>query len=73
MFECKDICKRFQVLKPKGRTGRYETGQKLCSRYCGIFIKFNGSQCPCCGSKLRVRPKSAKYRKQLRIAKGIDY
>jgi len=71
MPTCKEICKRFRASKPYG-TRRYETGQKLC-RYCGIFIKFNGFQCPCCGCKLRVTPKSAKYRKLLRTAKGIDY
>jgi len=72
MSTCKEICKRFRALKPIGRIGRYEIGQKLCEN-CGIFIKFNGSRCPCCNRKLRVRPKSAKYRKQLRTAKGIDY
>jgi len=71
MAECKDICKRFRALKPKGRTGRYETGQKRCGN-CKIFIIFNGTRCPCCGGKLRGAPKSAKYRKLLRTARGID-
>ena len=72
MSTCNDICKKFRAIKPVVGIGRYEIGQKRCN-HCGIFIKFNGSQCPCCGCRLRITPKSAKYRKRLRTTQGIDY
>jgi hypothetical protein len=52
---CKDICHRYKAphtLKSK----RYENGQKFCDQ-CAVFIKWDGIWCPCCGHKLRVKPK----------------
>jgi len=56
---CNEICKKYIVTKIPRGIGRYQSGQKLC-RYCGIFIKFNGSQCPCCNTRLRIKRRSTK-------------
>lgn len=50
---CKGVCIRY--------TGKrigpswYKSGFKRCGT-CAKFIKFEGLNCPCCGSKLSIRP-----------------
>ncbi|HYA82401.1 MAG TPA: hypothetical protein VEH06_02985 [Candidatus Bathyarchaeia archaeon] len=60
---CKGICARHKATKP-GATGRYSTGQKRC-QMCEIFIKWYGGWCPCCGCRLRTRPRNSKFNAQL--------
>ena len=62
---CKNICARYQVIKPKNNLGRYETGQKRC-QICEIFIQWSGRFCPCCGYRLRNKPRNKKFKEQLR-------
>jgi hypothetical protein len=60
---CKGICIRHKA------SGRYIYGHKRCQQ-CEIFIKCNGVRCPCCGYKLRSRPRNfsnTKLREQKRI------
>jgi hypothetical protein len=61
---CKGICIRHKAQKPVG-SGRYATGQKRC-QVCEVFIKWDLLWCPCCGYKLRTRPRNIKYRAKLR-------
>ena len=61
---CKGICIRHKALKPIG-VGRYLTGQKRC-QVCEIFITWDGLWCPCCGYRLRTRPRNLKYKVKLR-------
>ena len=59
---CRGVCHRY---KAKGGTHqfRYASGQKRCN-VCEIFLNWDGSHCPCCGMRLRTRPKISKYRQQ---------
>jgi predicted amidophosphoribosyltransferase len=57
-------------MKPVGM-GRYSTGQKRC-QVCEIFLKWEGLWCPCCGYRLRTRPRNLKYKAKLRTRKKID-
>jgi hypothetical protein len=59
---CKGICARHKALKPRSGQ-RYIIGQKRC-QVCQIFIKWEGLWCPCCGYRLRTRPRSRKYKVQ---------
>ncbi len=68
---CKNICINYKAKKPK-KMSRYISGQKRCFK-CDIFINWDGLRCPCCGFKLRVGPRTTKYREQFRIAKKIRY
>src|SRR5438067_11185565 len=61
---CKGICIRHKAQKPVG-SGRYATGQKRC-QICEIFIKWEGLWCPCCGYRLRTKPRNLKYKAKLR-------
>jgi uncharacterized paraquat-inducible protein A len=60
---CKGICLRHKAQKPVG-SGRYITGQKRCQG-CDIFMKWEAIWCPCCGFKLRTRPRNSLFKKRL--------
>jgi hypothetical protein len=61
---CKGICSRHKAHKPVGM-GRYANGQKRC-QICEIFLKWEGLWCPCCGYRLRTKPRNLKYKAKLR-------
>ena len=61
---CKGICIRHKAQKPVG-SGRYAIGQRRC-QICEIFIKWEGLWCPCCGYRLRTKPRNLKYKAKLR-------
>jgi hypothetical protein len=67
---CKGICIRHKAQKPVG-AGRYSTGQKRC-QICELFLRWDGLWCPCCGYRLRTRPRNLKYKAKLRARKQID-
>lgn len=60
---CKGICTRHRAVKPHG--SRYVSGQKRC-QLCAIFIEWDGLWCPCCGYRLRTKPRNAKYKQKFR-------
>ena len=37
-----------------------------------IFLKWDGLWCPCCGYRLRSKPRNLKYKAKLRARKKID-
>ena len=67
---CKGICIRYKAQKPVG-TGRYASGQRRC-QICEIFIKWEGLWCPCCGYRLRTKPRNLKYKAKLRARVEAD-
>ena len=50
---CKDKCGKYKTTK------RYEHGAVRCN-YCEKFMMWEGLWCPCCGCKVRSRPKENK-------------
>ena len=65
---CKGICIRHKA------SYLYATGNKRC-QVCEIFIKWNGLRCPCCGYKLRNRPRNfinTMLREQKRIEQAEE-
>jgi hypothetical protein len=62
---CYGIC-----IRHKGSRG-YATGNKRCNR-CDLFIKWEGLWCPCCGYKLRTKPRHSKFKAKLREQKQIQ-
>ena len=67
---CKGICVIHKALKPVG-IGRYSTGQKRC-QICETFLNWDGLWCPCCGYRLRTRPRNLKLKTELRARKEIE-
>jgi hypothetical protein len=61
---CRGICIRHKARKPVG-SGRYVSGQKRC-QICELFIEWAGLWCPCCGYRLRSKPRNLKYKTKLR-------
>ena len=61
-MNCKGICSRYEVSSINLKnSGRYEKGQKRCTS-CSVFIDYEGLKCPCCGNKLRTKPKNSSGR-----------
>ena len=67
---CKGICIRHKAQKPVGM-GRYSMGQKRC-QICELFIRWDGLWCPCCGYRLRTKPRNLKYKAKLKARKEIE-
>ena len=61
---CNNICSKYKANKPVG-IGRYASGQRRC-QVCQIFIKWEGLWCPCCGYRLRTKPRKLAYKIKLR-------
>ena len=62
-FGCKGIYHRYKAKKPK--ECRYASGQKRCN-FCYVFMNWDGFWCPCCGAKLRLRPRNSIYKERLK-------
>jgi hypothetical protein len=67
---CKGICIRHKAQKPVG-VGRYAIGQKRC-QVCEIFIRWDGLWCPCCGYRLRTKPRNLKYKAKLKESRETE-
>jgi rRNA maturation endonuclease Nob1 len=67
---CRGICSRHKAMRPS--TGnRYLIGQKRCQG-CQIFINWPGFFCPCCGYRLRNKPRNKKkYNYKLILSNNI--
>jgi hypothetical protein len=57
MMACKGICLRYKAQKPVDHIGRYSIGQKRCQA-CETYIQWNIFWCPCCGYRLRTKPRN---------------
>ena len=62
---CKGVCHNYKAEKKSVGFSRYANGQKRC-QMCSIFIQWEGLWCPCCGYKLRMTPRSSKFKRKLR-------
>jgi hypothetical protein len=40
---------------------------------CGLFIKWDGLWCPCCGCRLRANPRNTKDRRNRRRISAVIY
>ena len=67
---CKGICIRHRAQRPASYFGRYATGQKRC-QVCSIFMKWDGAWCPCCGYRVRTKPRNSKFKQKLKITRIV--
>ncbi len=67
---CKGICIKFKAIGKSKGMGRYIEGQKRC-QHCDIYINWNISAfCPCCGTRLRYKPRNGKLKLKFDKAKN---
>lgn len=66
---CKGICNRIKAKKPDSGS-RYAVGQKRC-QLCEVFFLVDGLFCPCCGVRLRTKPRNKKYKEKLREKNNV--
>ena len=64
-MSCKGIFIRHKAIS------RYAFGHKQC-RNCDLFIKWEGSRCPCCGFKLRTAPRNFKVKCEAKRTKSFS-
>lgn len=64
---CRGHCERFYKFEKQGGNQKlYELGAKRCNVACnGIYVKWDGTFCPCCQGRLRSRPRKSKLKKKL--------
>ncbi|MDH3360980.1 MAG: hypothetical protein OEL56_02235 [Nitrosopumilus sp.] len=65
---CNHVCIKYKALMP-GNTTRYTAGQKRCNS-CGVFLFWDGLRCPCCNNRLRLAPRSSKYKEKFLHSKS---
>jgi rRNA maturation endonuclease Nob1 len=58
---CKGTCIRYKVKKPVKKSAYLIAGVKRCN-HCSLFIKWEGLFCPCCGYRIRAKPRASRYR-----------
>lgn len=61
---CKGECPKYVSPVTTG-VGKYRKGLKRC-QVCEIFVKWEGYWCPCCGYRLRTKPRNRVYKEKLR-------
>ena len=61
---CKGVCIRHRAQRPDS-FGRYAVGQKR-SQVCALFMKWDGLWCPCCGCRVRTKPRNSKLKQKLK-------
>ncbi|KAA2281390.1 hypothetical protein E5N71_14485 [Candidatus Nitrosocosmicus sp. SS] len=63
---CKGICIRHKASKSRKSNSHYLLNHKRC-QICQIFLEWKaGFKCPCCGSKLRTKPRNKKFKNMYR-------
>lgn len=61
---CRDVCQKYKTFTNDFKYARYANGQKRCTT-CATYLTWNfGNRCPCCGRKLRLKPRNARLRTQ---------
>jgi uncharacterized Zn finger protein (UPF0148 family) len=63
---CKGICTRYKTV-----SNNYANGHKRCKE-CDLFIKWDEVLCPCCGHKLRARPRNPKLNAKLKEKRAVE-
>lgn len=57
---CKAVCELYPF-KKRGNASYYHSGASRCNGRCGgVWLKWDGLWCPCCGYRLRKNPRNKK-------------
>jgi hypothetical protein len=67
---CQGKCSKYKAKKPVNNN-RYILGQKRC-QICSVWIIWDGYFCPCCNSKLRVKPRKTPNKIALKLLLKVN-
>ena len=68
---CKNRCDRYKATQCGFKNQRYVLGQKRCNT-CQVFVIWDGVYCPCCGYKLRAKPRRKETKERMRKMKALE-
>lgn len=71
MIVCNGICQRYRSNGGATGVGKYGNGFKRCNNPCGVFILYDGMWCPCCGRRLRSKPRNRVIKENYKIRIGM--
>ena len=61
---CRRECQKYISINSDSTHTRYAIGQKRCGT-CELFLTWDlDNYCPCCGHRLRLKPKNARLKRQ---------
>ena len=63
-MSCKGICYQYKASRTTDKF-YYLNGRKRCTE-CEIFLDWSRLHCPCCGHKLRTKPRNIKANERRR-------
>lgn len=71
MCACKGICEKYRAKRAPNSSKRYTLGQRRCN-ICELFLNWTETLfCPCCGWRLRTKPRTKKSKKIFKKAKAM--
>jgi len=75
-LDCRGLCKKtkseggYKFPRQGGNSLLYLKGAKRCQNCEGRYLQWeNGIFCPCCGSRLRLKPRKSKLKENVRREK----
>ena len=66
MMYCRGICSEYEDRTPKP----YQHDLKRCTT-CAVYMKWDGSKCPCCHLLLRTKSRTGIHKEKLAIKKRV--
>lgn len=67
---CRERCERYRYRRRPG--GDWYLGDTGRCTSCDIFVRWEGEWCPCCGTKLRKKPRtSGRKRARKHVKAGV--
>jgi DNA-directed RNA polymerase subunit RPC12/RpoP len=71
-FDCRGLClSTYKFDRQGGNSQLYLQGAKRCQQCDGRYIKWDGIFCPCCGTRLRLKPRKSKLKEKVLVEKQI--
>ena len=70
--ECRGDCKTtYRFDRQGGNSQLHIQGAKRCQQCDGRYIRWDGIFCPCCGSRLRLKPRKSKLKEKVLIENQV--
>jgi len=69
-FDCRGLCStKYKFDRQGGNSQLYLQGAKRCQQCDGRYIKWDGIFCPCCSTRLRLKPRKSKLKEKVLLEK----